>query len=102
MSEIEEKRVAARKRLLAVLPSLSLALTEANVEIAHTGSGGTPILGVGYVKPEGGGRLVARIDIGPFLDDLVLILGFESMREVIARALAGPAPEKSEEAEAPR
>lgn len=75
------KQEEARKRLILVAPHIQLAAKEAEIAARPNGK---VILAVGYENPDGGGQITARLDCGPFVDDLIRLLGFERMADLIA------------------
>lgn len=76
-----KKQEEARKRLIQAAPHLRIA--EKQAEIAGRPNGKV-ILAVGYENPDRTGQITARLDCGPFIDDLIALLGFDSMAELIA------------------
>jgi len=64
---MEEKKQEARARLLEVIKHLRYASKEASAE-------GKVQLGILSVKPEGGGRIVASMDAGSFIEDIALLI----------------------------
>jgi len=74
----EEKQREARKRLMRALPAMSIAESQAK----HEAPKGVAFLGFGYVNPDGTGRLTAQFDYAPFVEDLITLLGFETIYEV--------------------
>ncbi len=78
---MNQKQEEARKRLISAAPHIQLAAKEA--EIAARPSGKI-ILAIGYENPDRTGKITARLDCGSFVDDLIVLLGFDSMAELIA------------------
>lgn len=92
----DEKKRDARARLMAFVPHLQLAAKEA--EVAARGRSARQILAVGYENQDRTGAVTARFDRGPFVEDLVTILGFDTMGDLLRaqEAEEGAAGEKAE------
>jgi hypothetical protein len=79
MSYTQEEIETARQNVLQVIPHLRLAMTKAAAQ-------GKLQLGILAITPDGGGKIVARLDVGDFIEDL-------------SRALNAPPQTEEEERE---
>ncbi len=69
-----EKQETPLDRLRSVVMHLKLA--QGMAEIQRMAAGGERVfMAIGYEGIDGGGQITARLDLGPFLDDLAVVVG---------------------------
>ena len=72
--------VDARCRLKSLLPHLEIAAEMAMIKVPE----GSLYLSVMSKRPDGTGHVAASFELKPFVDDLLLVLGYNSIDEFLA------------------
>lgn len=69
----------ARQRLMEALPALKIAMVSAKIQIPK----GTVKLAVVAQLPDGSGQVTAFFEGEDFINDIVTVLGFKDMTEIV-------------------